>query len=53
VTSTEKAKGRRLAKRLTSTPVYSRRLLSEPLLESGERRVARVQNGPTFVFTRC
>src|SRR5215204_3190820 len=39
VTSTEKAKGRRLAKRLTSTPVYSRRLLSEPLLESGEDEV--------------
>src|SRR5215218_10597030 len=43
VTSTEKAKGWRLAKRLTSTPVYSRRLLSEPLLEAGERRVARTQ----------
>src|SRR5918993_2457256 len=39
VTSTEKAKGWRLAKRLTCTPVYSRRLLSEPLLEAGEDEV--------------
>jgi hypothetical protein len=40
VTSTEKAKGWRLAKRLTSTPMHSWRLLSEPLLKAGERRVA-------------
>src|ERR671912_2515866 len=50
VTSTQKAKGWRRAKRLTSTSVYSQRFLSEPLLEARERRVARVQNDPTFVF---
>src|SRR5215212_1282475 len=64
VTSTEKAKAWRLAKRLTRILLrsvsrlpagrhYVRLASSEPLIEAGERRVARVQNGPTFVFTRC
>src|SRR5215207_2640835 len=39
VTSAEKAKGWRLAKRLTGVLLYSRRLLSEPLLEAGEDKI--------------
>src|SRR5215212_4872502 len=64
VTSTEKTKGWRPAKRLTTIRLYTlsrlpaRRYyilwaLSEPLLEAGERRVARVQNDQSYVFTRC
>src|ERR671921_3046597 len=39
VTSAEKAKGWRLAKRLKGALLYSRRRLSEPLLESGEDKI--------------
>src|SRR5918994_1516994 len=43
VTSAEQAKGRRPAKRLTRSLLYIRRVLSEPLLEAGERRVAQTK----------